>query len=156
MKALDEVLQECKPLPVTAGYEVHAQMIERIRRTVPVILLVVVVLASSGCLTLGPTVTGDTGGSTVFESVSTNEPWAGNHVRVNATLRSTPAAGNVTSITVIGDDKQQYSSVDVASGQTVVPIWVPANGNSTLVASNSVNSTTLGTLNVTPTGNKIV
>lgn len=119
-------------------------------------VLVVLVVVSSGCLTLGPTIAADTSGSTVFESVSTDEPWAGDYVRVNATLRSTPAAGNVTSITVIDENNQEYGTVSVASGQTVVPIWVPAGRNSTLVATNSVNSTTLDTLNVSGTGNEVI
>lgn len=131
-------------------------MIGETRRTVLVTLLVVIVLTSSGCLTLSPSVTANTDNSTVFKSVSTSEPWAGNHVRVNATLRSTPAAGNVTTITVISENNQQYDTVSVASGQTVVPLWVPTNQNATLVASNSVNSTTLGTLNITATGNKVL
>lgn len=130
-------------------------MIRRSQRTVFVTLFVVLTLISSGCLTLSPTVTADTGRSTVFESVSVSEPWAGEHVRVNATLRSTPAAGNVTSITVIGENNQKYTTVSVASGQTVVPLWVPTGQNSTLVATNSVNSTTLGTFNLTSTGDRI-
>lgn len=130
-------------------------MIERARRAVLVSLLMVVVLTSSGCLTLSPSVTANTDGSAVFKSVSTNEPWAGDHVRVNVTLRSTPTAGNVTTIIIIGENNRQYDAVSVASGQTVVPLWVPANQNSTLVATNSVNSTTLGTLNLTSTGTKL-
>jgi hypothetical protein len=118
-------------------------------------VLVVVVVASSGCLTLGPSISADTGESAVFESLSVDEPWASEHVRVNATLRSTPAAGNVTTITIIGENNQQYDTVSVASGQTVVPLWLPANRNATLVASNSVNSTTLGTLNVSTGGNQL-
>lgn len=119
-------------------------------------VLVVLVVVSSGCLTLDPTIAADTSGSAVFESVSTDEPWAGDYVRVNTTLRSTPAAGNVTSITVIDENSREYGTVSVASGQTVVPIWVPAGRNSTLVATNSVNSTTLDTLNVSGTGNELI
>ena len=118
-------------------------------------LLVLFGFTVSGCLTLDPSVTADTSGSTVFKSLSADEPWASEHVRVNATLRSTPAAGNVTLITVIGENGQKHSTVSVAPGQTVVPLWVPASRNSTLVVSNSVNSTTLGTLNVTSGGNKV-
>ncbi|WP_435077575.1 hypothetical protein [Halococcus sp. AFM35] len=118
-------------------------------------VLVVVVLVSSGCLTLSPSISADTGESAVFESLSVEEPWASGHVRVNATLASTPAAGNVTTITIIGEDGQEYDTVSVASGQTVVPLWVPAGRNATLVASNSVNSTTLGTLNVSTGGNRL-
>jgi hypothetical protein len=124
-------------------------------RMVFLTLVVVFSLTVSGCLTLNPSVTADTSGSAVFKSLSADEPWASDHVRVNATLRSTPAAGNVTLITVIGENGQKYSTVSVASGQTVVPLWVPASQNSTLVASNSVNSTTLGTLNITTGGNKV-
>ena len=130
-------------------------MPESHRRTLILAAIIGLALACSGCLTLGPSVTADTGGSAVFQSVSTSEPWAADHVRVNATLRSTPAAGNVTTITIIGENKQQYGTASVASGQTVVPIWVPAGRNSTLVATNSVNSTTIGTLNITSTGNKL-
>ena len=123
------------------------------RRTLAIVL--VVVLISSGCLTLGPTISGDTGDSAVFESVTIDEPWASEHVRVNATLRSTPAAGNVTTITIIGENKQAYDTVSVGSGQSVVPLWIPANRNATLVASNSVNSTTLDSLNVSTDGNQL-
>jgi hypothetical protein len=128
------------------------------KRSCRIIFLTLVVVLSftvSGCLTLNPSVTADTSQSAVFENLSTDEPWASDHVRVNATLRSTPAAGNVTSIIIIGENGQKYASVSVASGQTVVPLWVPANRNSTLVATNSVNSTTIGTLNITTSGNRV-
>jgi hypothetical protein len=128
-------------------------MIGAPRRALAIVL--VVVLVSSGCLTLGPSISADTGGSAVFESVTVDEPWASEHVRVNATLRSTPAAGNVTTITIIGENNQQYDTVSVGSGQTVVPLWLPTGRNATLVASNSVNSTTLGTLNVSTGGNQL-
>jgi hypothetical protein len=128
-------------------------MIGAPRRALAIVL--VVVLVSSGCLTLGPSISADTGGSAVFESVTVDEPWASEHVRVNATLRSTPAAGNVTTITIIGENEQTYDTVSVGSGQTVVPLWLPTGRNATLVASNSVNSTTLGTLNVSTGGNQL-
>lgn len=118
-------------------------------------ILLIVALVSSGCLTLGPSVSTNTGGSAVFESITVEESWASEHVRVNATLRSTPAAGNVTTITIIGENKQEYDTVSVASGQSVVPLWIPTNRNATLVASNSVNSTTLDTLNVSAGGNQL-
>lgn len=120
-----------------------------------VALLVVVALSASGCLTLSPSVNAQTEGSTVFESLSTDEPWGGQHVRVNATLRSTPDAGNVTTISIVGESGQAYSTVSVGSGESTVILWVPMNQNSTLVASNSVNSTTLDEQNVSATGNTI-
>ena len=127
-------------------------MAETPRRALAIVL--VIVLISSGCLTLGPSISADTGDSAVFESVTVDEPWASEHVRVNATLRSTPAASNATTITIIGENKQTYDTVSVGSGQSVVPLWIPANRNATLVASNSVNSTTLDSLNVSTGGNQ--
>ena len=126
------------------------------RRRRVLALIIVFGLTFSGCLTLGPSLTADTSESAVFESLSTDEPWAGNHVRVNATLRSSPEASNTTTITVIGENKQEYTTISVASGQTTVPLWIPTNEDLTLVASNSINSTTTGTLNVTSSGNQVI
>jgi hypothetical protein len=126
-------------------------MSHRTARTLSALLLVVI-LTVSGCLTLSPSVTADTDASPVFDTFSTNESWGGQHVRTDATLESTPEASNVTTITVIDESGQSYSTVSVDSGQTAVSVWVPTNQNSTLVASNSVNSTTIDTMNVTATG----
>jgi hypothetical protein len=119
-------------------------------------LLVVIALTFSGCLTLNPSVTADTDASPVFDTFSADEPWGGQHVRTDATLESTPEASNVTTITVIDESGQSYSTVSVDSGQTAVSIWVPTNQNSTLVASNSVNSTTIDTMNVTAAGDQTI
>lgn len=119
-------------------------------------VLVVLVVVSSGCLTMNPSVSANTSSSSVFEDLSATEPWAGHHTRVNATLRSTSDTKNTTLITVIGPNNQAYTTVNVASGQTTVSVWVPTGQSSTLVASNDVNSTTLDTLNVTTDGNKVI
>lgn len=116
---------------------------------------VVVALAFSGCLTLGPTVSADTGNSTVFESVSATESWSGPGVRVNATLESTPQAQNVTTLTVIKQNGRAYETVSVDPGQTTVVFTVPAGESATIVASNSVNSTTIEELNVSAGGNRL-
>ena len=131
-------------------------VLENSRRVRVLALIAVFGLMLSGCLTLSPSLTADTSGSAVFESLTTDEPWAGNHVRVNATLRSSPEASNTTTITVIGENKQEYTTISVASGQTTVPLWIPTNEDLTLVASNSINSTTTGTLNVTSSGNQVI
>lgn len=131
-------------------------VLENSRRVRVLAIIAVFGLMLSGCLTLSPSLTADTSGSAVFESLITDEPWAGNHVRVNATLRSSPEASNTTTITVIEENKQEYSTVSVASGQTTVPLWIPTNQDLTLVASNSVNSTTTDTLNVTSSGNQVI
>jgi hypothetical protein len=126
------------------------------RRQVLVAVLVIVSLSFSGCLTLNASVTADTGDSTVFKQVSVSESWSSQKVRVNATLRSSPAAGNVTHIAVIQSNGEVFSTSQVASGQTTVLLFVPANQNATLVASNTVNSTTLDTLNISVSGDKLI
>ena len=117
--------------------------------------LLVCSLVLGGCLTLSPTVSADTNDSAVFEDLSPTESWSASGIRVNATLGSTPAASNVTSTAVIQGNGRTYETVDVASGQSTVILTLPPNANATLVASNSVNSTTIGTLNVTTGGNEI-
>lgn len=117
--------------------------------------VIVCSLVFSGCITLNPTVSANTSASAVFEGLSATEPWAGSGIRVNATLRSTSAASNVTTITVIQENGRPYGTTSVASGQSTVILTLPTNANATLVASNSVNSTTIETLNVTTGGNEI-
>ena len=117
--------------------------------------VVVVGVAFGGCLTLDPTITAETSDSAVFESLSATEPWTGSGVRVNATLRSTGVADNVTQLTVIKANGRSIQTIGVDSGQTTVILTVPANQNLTIVASNTANSTTLETVNVTASGNKI-
>lgn len=123
----------------------------------PVLLAATVAFAlvSGGCLTLDPAVSADTGNSTVFEDVSATESWSGPGVRVNATLRSTPEARDVTTITVVKENGRTYWTFGVDSGQTTVILSLPANQNATIVASNSVNSTTIEKLNVTASGTEI-
>jgi hypothetical protein len=118
--------------------------------------VVVCSLAFSGCLTIDPAVDTETADSAVFEELSTTEPWSTSAVRVNATLRSTPAAANVTTITVILPNGRAYETTSVEPGQSTVILTLPANTEVTLVASNSANSTTIGTLNVTASGNRVL
>jgi hypothetical protein len=116
---------------------------------------VVCSLALGGCLTLDPTVSADTDDSAVFEDLSVTESWSGSSVRVNATLRSTPEATNVTTITVIRANGRPYETKSVESGQSTVILTLPSNADATVVASNSVNATTVDTLNVTTGGNRL-
>ena len=126
------------------------------RRRVLLATVVVFALAFSGCLTLNPTVaTTDTNNSAVFADLSPTESWSGATVRTNATLQSTSAASNVTTITVIQENGRVYSTKSVDSGQSTVILSLPPNQNATIVASNSVNSTTISTVNVTTSGNKL-
>jgi len=127
----------------------------RFRRALLAVALVAA-LSSGGCLTLDPTVSADTGGSPVFSDLSATEPWTGPGVRVNATLRSTPDASNVTTITVIKENGRTYGTTSVDSGQSTVILSLPADANATIVASNAVNSTTIDELNVSTGGNTLL
>jgi hypothetical protein len=118
--------------------------------------LLVCSLAFGGCLTLDPTVSADTNDSAVFESISVNESWASQRVRATATLASSPEAGNVTQITVVKENGKTFSTVNTKPGQTSVVLELPANRNSTLVASDTVNGTTIEKLNVSTGGNKLL
>ena len=131
-------------------------MTESSRQRLVLATVVVFALTFSGCLTLNPTVvTTDTNNSAVFEDISPTGSWTGSSVRTNATLQSTSAASNVTTITVIQENGRVYSTKSVGSGQSTVILSLPSNQNATIVASNSVNSTTISTVNVTTGGNKL-
>ena len=120
-------------------------------------MVVVLALAFSGCLTLNPTViTTDSNNSAVFADLSPTESRSGASVRTNATLQSTSAASNVTTITVIQGNGRVYSTRSLASGQSTAILSLPPNQNATIVASNSVNSTTISTVNVTTDGNELL
>jgi quinol monooxygenase YgiN len=125
------------------------------RRQVLVTALVIGSLALSGCLTYNPSVTMETTDSTVFDTISVTESWASGRVRATAHLTSSPAAGNVTQITVIRDNGETFSTRPVDPGQTTVILHLPPNQNATLVASDTINGTTLATLNVTTSGNTL-
>ncbi len=118
--------------------------------------ILVFTLSLSGCVTVDPVVTADTSDSTVFKQVSATEPWSGSGVRTEATLRPSDEAKNVTTITVIKENGRTFQTTSVDSGQTTVILSLPAHQNVTLVASNSVNSTTIEKLNVTTSGDKIL
>lgn len=125
---------------------------DRPLRRVLVATLLAGSLAFGGCLTLSPTISADTDDSVVFESISVNESWASQRIRANATLASSPEAGNVTQITVVQANGRTFSTTNTDPGQTTVILQLPPNGNSTLVASDTVNGTTIEKLNVTTGG----
>jgi hypothetical protein len=112
-------------------------------------------LAFSGCLSVDPSVS-TTSNERVFENFAVDEPWASNQVWVNTTLSSTPAAANVTTITVIQENGRHFSTQEVAAGQTSIYLALPPNQNATLVATNSENSTTIQKMNVRISSTKLL
>lgn len=126
------------------------------RRNALVTVVVVWFVVSSGCLTLNPSATANTSESAVFESVSVSESWASQRVRVNVRLSNSPQAKNVDRISVVTKSGTVSSVVNLDPGQTSVVLELPANGNVTLVASDSTNGTTVGKLNVSTAGDTII
>lgn len=126
-----------------------------VSRQMFLVVLVVGSLTLGGCLTLNPSVTPETTNSSVFEHFSTNESWASQRIQTTATLTDSPAAANVTQITVIGENGKTFSTRRVDPGQTTVILQFPPNENATLVVSDTINGTTIETLNVTTGGNTL-
>lgn len=126
-----------------------------VSRQVFLVILVVGSLTLGGCLTLNPTVTPETTDSSVFKKLTINESWASQRIQITATLTGSSAADNVTQITVIGENGKTFSTRRVDPGQTTVILQLPPNQNATLVASDTINGTTIETLNVTTGGNKL-
>lgn len=126
-----------------------------VSRQVFLVILVVGSLTLGGCLTLNPTVTPETTDSSVFKKLTINESWASQRIQTTATLTGSSAADNVTQITVIGENGKTFSTRQVDPGQTTVILQLPPNQNATLVASDTINGTTIETLNVTTGGNKL-
>lgn len=132
-------------------------MVQPPRRHVLVSLLLVSSLCLGGCLTLSPAVSMDTDNSRVFKDVSTIEPWVSGRVKTSImlTLNAT-TAGDVTKLAVISASGSTFDTVTLDSGQTSTTVYVPANGNATIVATDTVNGTVVETQPVTTGGNKIL
>lgn len=127
------------------------------RRRVLASVALVVALGFGGCLTLSPTVTADTGDSAVFEQVSTDEPWASGQVRTAVTLapNATTEQG-VSKLVVIAGSGSSFDTTTVESGQTSgITLYVPADGNATITAVDTVNGTVVDTQPVTVDGNEL-
>lgn len=110
-----------------------------------------------GCLTLDPTVTAETGNSTVFESISTSEPWASGRVRTSVTLTSNATSDQgITQLNVTDESGDSFDSTSVSSGQTSgLTLYLPAHQNATITAVDGVNGTTVETRTVSTGGNRI-
>lgn len=127
------------------------------RRRILAAIAVLALTAGSGCVTIDPTITTQTGDTAVFESVSTTDPWAGRSI--TATVKFTPEATTtrgVTRLVVIAEDGSQFDSTDLASGSTKVNVYLPTNQNATLVAVNTVNGTIVETEPVVTGGDKLL
>ncbi|WP_089827070.1 hypothetical protein [Halogranum amylolyticum] len=122
----------------------------RLHRAILVGLLLV---ACSGCITVQPDVVAEEDDSSVFESVSTKSEWGTSSVQASVTLTSSATTSQgVTRLNVITKDGKSFYTTTVDSGQTNASLPIPTRQSSKLVAVNTVNGTVVGTYNVTVTG----
>lgn len=117
----------------------------------------IVVSASSGCLTLNPSVSLNTTGSTVFETASPSGSWATGQVTTNVTLtpNATTSEG-VTQLNVITSTGTTFYKTSLDSGESTATVMLPTNDTVTIVAVNTINGTTVESRNATVTSDPLV
>ena len=117
------------------------------------VLVVVVALVGSGCVTAQPTITVDSSSPTVFEGFSTSDAWGTSSVQASVSLtpRATTELG-VTKLSVTTESGKSFYTTTIDAGQTAVTLPLPTGTTATVIAVNTVNGTTVGSANVTVTG----
>ncbi len=127
------------------------------RRYLLLTVAVIMITASSGCLTLNPSVNFDTAGSTVFETASVSGALATGQVATTVTLSSNATTSHgVTQLNVITSDGKSFYKTTLDSGESTTTVMLPTNGTATVVAVNTINATTVESRNVTITGDQMV
>ncbi len=117
----------------------------------------IVVSASSGCVTLNPRVSLNTTGSTVFETASHSGSWATGQAATNVTLTSNATTDEgVTQLNVITATGTTFYKTSLDSGESTATVMLPTNGTVMIVAVNTVNGTTVESRNATVTGEPLV
>lgn len=120
-------------------------------------VVVAAVLLSSGCLTVGPTVTADTGGSPAFDSLSSTESWSGGQVRTSVTLAPNATTDQgVSKLVIVSEGGTSYYTTTLDSGETAATIYLPANQEVTLLAVNTVNGSVVDSITVRTDGDKLL
>ena len=118
-----------------------------------VLALLVIAIVCGGCVTAQPTLDSTTNDPTVFESISTADPWGTSSLQTSITLApgATTSEG-VTDLSVVTANGSSFYTTTVDAGQTSVTLPLPM-GTSQIIATNTINGTTVGTANVTVSGN---
>lgn len=117
------------------------------------VLVVVVALVGSGCVTAQPTITVSSNDPAVFEGFSTADAWGTSSVQASVSL--TPQATTnlgVTKLSVVTRSGKSFYTTTVDAGQTAVTLPLPTGTTATVIAVNTVNGTTVGSANVTVSG----
>ena len=129
----------------------------RTRKIYLLAVIVVVIAASGGCLTLDPGVSLNTTDSTVFESASPSGSWASGDIVTKVTLTSDATTSEgVTQLNVVNSKGKTFSTTTLDSGESSVTVQFPTSETATLVAVNTVNGTVVETRNATISGNTVV
>ncbi|WP_160135078.1 hypothetical protein [Halococcus salsus] len=120
------------------------------------VLVVVVALVGSGCVTAQPTITVESNSPAVFEGFSTSDAWGASSIQASVSLtpQATTSLG-VTELSVVTESGKSFYTTTVDAGQTSVTLPLPVGTTATVVAVNTVNGTTVGTANVTTSGNTL-
>ena len=113
------------------------------------LVLLVILALSGGCVTAQPTVSFTTDNSAVFADISTADAWGTSSVSSSVTLApgATTTEG-VTSLLVVSSSGSSFYSTTVDPGQTSVTLPLPTGAPATIVATNTVNGTTVGNATV--------
>ena len=120
-----------------------------------VLVLLAIAVACGGCITAQPTLDSTTTDPAVFESISTADPWGTSSLQTSVTLASRATTGEgITELSVVTANGSSFYTTSLDAGQTSVTLPLPM-GSSQIIATNTVNGTTVGTANVTVSGNTL-
>ena len=127
-----------------------------LRRAVATVV-VVSMLLTGGCLTVNPSVSADTGGSAVFESFESTEPWSSGQVRTSVSLTddATTSKG-VSKLVVVSSSGTSFYTTTLEAGETSTTLFLPPSGEATVLAVNTVNGTVVDTITVRTEGDALV
>jgi hypothetical protein len=127
-----------------------------LRRAVATVVVVSMLLAG-GCLTIDPSVSADTGGSAVFESVESTEPWSSGQVRASVSLtdEATTSSG-VSKLVVVSSRGTSFYTTTLEPGESSTTLFLPPNAEATVLAVNTVNGTVVETITVRTDGDRLV
>lgn len=119
------------------------------------LVVVIVLLASAGCLAHGPAVDLNTTDSVVFSGAAAGGSWAVGEVRTTVDLTPNATTSGVSQLNVVVDS-QTFHRTALDSGETSASVVLPTNGTATLVAVNTVNGTVVETRNVTVSSDRVI
>ena len=117
------------------------------------LLSVAVLMIGGGCLTAQPEIEFATDNPAVFEDISTTDEWGASSVHSSVTLAAgATTTGGVTSLSVVTSNGSSFYTTSVDPGQTSVTLPLPTQTPATIIATNTVNGTTVGNATIRISG----